>query len=162
MTRPESPGPETEQAGCLIPGGHELRQRVYFEDTDFTGLVYHARYLHFMERGRSDYLRLLGVSHRALEAEDLFFAVHSITIHYRAPAKIDDIVTIRSLSDFVGGARINLKQSVLRDQTVLTDADVSVVLLRKNGKPARIPDEVRAMFASRSLEIEREPDGKLS
>ena len=84
-------------AGDLVEGGHVLRQRVYFEDTDFTGLVYHARYLHFMERGRSDYLRLLGIGHRALAEEGLSFAAVQLSRStFRKPARIDDIVTVRT------------------------------------------------------------------
>lgn len=146
MMDPEGLSASGDLAGCLIEGGHELRQRVYFEDTDFSGLVYHARYLHFMERGRSDFLRLLGVSHRDLEADGLFFAVHRIDIEYCSPARIDDIVTVRTVSDFVGGARIKLAQTVLRGADILTKANVSVVLLNQEAKPARIPASLRARF----------------
>ena len=89
-------------------GGHELLQRVYFEDTDFSGRVYHARYLHFMERGRSDYLRLLGIHHRELAAEGLAFAVRRMEIDFLRPAAIDDVLTIRTAALGVGGARIVL------------------------------------------------------
>ncbi|HSG94677.1 MAG TPA: thioesterase family protein, partial [Afifellaceae bacterium] len=75
-----------ELAGQLTESGHELRQRVYFEDTDFSGLVYHARYLHFFERGRSDYLRLLGVHHNELAAVGLVFAVKTMTLDFKRPA----------------------------------------------------------------------------
>jgi len=80
-------------SGRLTDGGHELQQRVYFEDTDFSGRVYHARYLHFMERGRSDYLRLLGIHHRALAADGLAFAVRHLEIDFLEPAGIDDDLT---------------------------------------------------------------------
>ena len=81
-------------AGRLTDGGHELRQRVYFEDTDFSGRVYHARYLQFLERGRSDYLRLLGIHHRELAEDGLSFAVSRMEIDFRRPATIDDLLTI--------------------------------------------------------------------
>src|SRR4051812_8874559 len=98
-------------AGRLVAGGHELLQRVYFEDTDFSGRVYHARYLHFLERGRSDYLRLLGIHHRALAAQGLGFAVTRMEIEFRRPAAIDDVMTIRTIPRMVGGARITLEQT---------------------------------------------------
>ncbi len=72
----------TDLPGQLTATGHELRQRVYFEDTDFSGLVYHARYLHFFERGRSDYMRLLGVYHNELAADGLVFAVKSMKLDF--------------------------------------------------------------------------------
>ena len=83
-------------AGKINCGQHELSQRVYFEDTDFTGRVYHARYLQFMERGRSDYLRLIGIHHRALAAEGRAFAVRHMALDFLKPASIDDVLTVRT------------------------------------------------------------------
>ena len=134
-------------AGRLTASGHELRQRVYFEDTDFSGLVYHARYLHFFERGRSDYLRLLGVHHNELAADGLVFAVKTMTLDFKNPARIDDILTIASEPETIGGARIRLKQAIRRAQTVLVTAGVEVALINAAGKPQRLPLAVRAALA---------------
>ena len=81
-------------SGVLSEAGHRLAQRVYYEDTDFSGVVYHARYLHFLERGRTDYLRLLGVEQGSLvlgeDREGLVFVVHRMEIDFKAPARMDD------------------------------------------------------------------------
>jgi acyl-CoA thioester hydrolase len=134
-------------AGRLIPGGHVLPVRIYFEDTDFSGLVYHGSYIRFMERGRSDFVRLLGVAHTALDAGDhgepLVFAVHRINIGYFRPARIDDLVEVTTLVKAVTGARLILNQTVTRDGERLTDAEVTIVLVNRDGKARRIPDSVR-------------------
>jgi acyl-CoA thioester hydrolase len=129
-------------AGRLTPTGHELPQRVYFEDTDFSGRVYHARYLHFMERGRSDYLRLLGVQHRPLAAEGLTFAVRRIEIDFLRPAGIDDVLTIRTETIEASGARILLQQTILRGADKLATARVTVALIGRSGRATRLPPAV--------------------
>lgn len=126
-------------AGRLTEAGHELTQRVYFEDTDFSGRVYHARYLHFMERGRSDYLRLLGIHHHALAERGQAFAVRHMAVDFLKAASVDDLLTIRTAPSAVGGARITLRQEVLRDEDVIVAADVTVALVGPNGRPARLP-----------------------
>ena len=87
--------PWPDLAGRLVPGGHVLPVRVYFEDTDFSGVVYHGSYIRFMERGRSDFLRLLGVGHHALDSgehgESLAFAVRKLVVDFLKPARIDDL-----------------------------------------------------------------------
>lgn len=139
-----------ELAGLLTATGHELRQRVYFEDTDFSGLVYHARYLHFFERGRSDYMRLLGVLHSELAAADLVFAVKTMALDFKNPARIDDILTIATEPEVIGGARIRLRQAIRRGETLLVTAAVEVVLVNAGGKPQRLPLAVRAAFEAQS------------
>jgi len=133
-------------AGRLTPEGHVLRQRVYYEDTDTSGLVYHARYLHFMERGRSDYLRLLGLDYAGLAAQGLVFAVRRMGIEFQAPARIDDVVTVTSVPVEIGGARIVLDQSVARDGRILVAARVTVALIGADGRAKRLPDAVRDRF----------------
>ncbi len=137
-------------AGQLTATGHELRQRVYFEDTDFSGLVYHARYLHFFERGRSDYMRLLGVLHSELAAGGLVFTVKSMALDFKKPARIDDILTIATEPEVIGGARIRLRQAIRRGETLLVTAAVEVVLVNAGGKPQRLPLAVRAAFKAQS------------
>jgi acyl-CoA thioester hydrolase len=133
--------------GRLTPDGHELLQRVYFEDTDFSGRVYHARYLHFMERGRSDYLRLLGIHHRELARDGLAFAVRRMIIDFLRPASIDDILLVRTRTLDVSGARIRLDQQLLRGDELLVAAEVTVALIGRSGRPERLSAELRAAFA---------------
>ena len=146
--------PEHDLAGRLSPDGHELQQRVYFEDTDFSGRVYHARYLHFMERGRSDYLRLLGIHHRELAAEGLSFAVSHMEINFLRAAGIDDVLTVRTALRALTGARIILSQQILRAEERFVEATVTVVLLGRGAGAMRIPENIRAAF-SRIRESDR-------
>lgn len=134
-------------AGRLTDDGHELLQRVYFEDTDFSGRVYHARYLHFMERGRSDYLRLLGIHHRELAEKGLSFAVSHMTIDFLEPASIDDVLTVRTSTRETGGARIVLRQEIFRDGERLVAATVTVALIGPEGRVVRVPPAIRAALA---------------
>ncbi|WP_099865389.1 tol-pal system-associated acyl-CoA thioesterase [Pararhizobium haloflavum] len=144
-------------AGELTGKGHRLVQRVYYEDTDFSGVVYHARYLHFLERGRTDFLRLLGVDQGAMAArsESLAFVVRHMEIDFRTPARMDDILTIETAPAAIGGARLELLQSILRDGRVLITARVKVALIDANGRPRRMPAELAAAFAS-----EMAPEGR--
>ena len=136
----------SDLAGHLMDKGHELVQRVYFEDTDFSGRVYHARYLHFLERGRSDYLRLLGVHHRELADEGLAFVVRRMELDFLAPAAIDDELMIVSTPLRIGNASIVLEQSIQCEGRRLVTAEVKVALVDKSGKPARMPAAVKAVF----------------
>lgn len=135
-------------AGRLTPDGHALDVRVYFEDTDFSGVVYHARYLHFLERGRTDYLRLHGIGHRELMAgafgEPMAFAVRHMDIDFLAPARIDDVLTVETTTSLLGGARVILSQRIVRDGTVLVTARVKVAVISPEGKPRRMPAAVAA------------------
>lgn len=139
--------PETSAlAGRLTEHGHELRQRVYFEDTDFSGRVYHARYLHFMERGRSDYLRLLGVHHGDLAKQGCAFAVRHIDVDFLRPAAIDDVVSVRTTTREVTGARIVLQQGVWRRDQPLAKATVTIALIGPGGRAIRLPSALRGAF----------------
>ena len=138
---------EVGLSGRLTGTGHELVQRVYFEDTDFSGRVYHARYLHFMERGRSDYLRLLGVHHGELAAHGLAFAVRHMAIDFLKGASIDDILTIHTAPSAVSGARMVLDQSISREREILVSATVTIVLIGVKGRPMRLPPAIRGLFA---------------
>lgn len=118
--------------------------RVYYEDTDFSGVVYHASYLRFMERGRSEFLRSSGVRHRGLLAaeEPLVWAVRRIAIDYRKPARVDDALLVRTSVEELGGARMRLAQSVARDDVALVSADVDVCVITLDGRPRRMPAAV--------------------
>ncbi|MFG1399652.1 tol-pal system-associated acyl-CoA thioesterase [Roseixanthobacter pseudopolyaromaticivorans] len=135
-------------SGRLIPGGHALALRVYYEDTDFSGIVYHANYLKFMERGRSDYIRLLGVAQGALfaeaaaEAPGFHFVVRSMQLDFLKPARIDDVLEVVTLSKEVAGASIMLGQSVRRNGELLVSANVRVAFVSQ-GRARRIPDALR-------------------
>jgi acyl-CoA thioester hydrolase len=133
-------------AGRLVDGGHRLDVRVYFEDTDFSGVVYHARYLHFLERGRTDYLRLHGIGHRELMdgafGEPMAFAVRRMEIEFLRPARIDDILSVETRTALLGGARIVLDQRILRGDEVLIEAKVKVAVISPDGRPRRMPAAV--------------------
>ena len=144
-------------AGELAAGGHRLLQRVYYEDTDFSGLVYHARYLHFLERGRTDYLRCLGVEQSALlsaDEEGLVFVVHRMEIDFRSPARMDDVLTIQTVTEKAGGAKMVLTQEIRRDGTLLISAKVIIAVINAKGRPRRLPESLAEQFlqASRAAE----------
>lgn len=144
--------PDLPSSGRHTPDGHILPVRIYFEDTDFSGVVYHASYVRFLERGRTEYIRLLGVHHAALDAgetgESIAFAVHRLEIEFKRPARIDDVVEVVTRPKEVRGARIILSQQVRRSGALLVDAIVTVVLVNRAGRPCRIPDELARRFAA--------------
>ena len=129
---------------------HRLMVRVYYEDTDFTGLVYHANYLKFFERGRSDYLRVLGVHHHELRAHEdqLAFAVAHIDIRYLSPARIDDIITVRTRMLTMRGAQFTLEQTCERDGVTLCQGRINVVCIDGDGRPRRLPKAFAEALAS--------------
>lgn len=137
-------------AGELTQTGHRLIARVYFADTDFTGVVYHARYLEFFERGRSDFLRLAGVHHTELQAgkhgEKLAWVVRRMEIDFRASARIDDILTVDTRTESVSGARIFMAQQIRRGDEVLVEAKVEAAIIGEGGRPRRFPKEWIAAF----------------
>lgn len=141
---------QSHLAGELTDFGHRLLVRVYFEDTDFSGVVYHARYLHFLERGRSDFLRLKGIGHRelaeGLHGEPMVFAVRHMDIDFLRPARIDDVLSVETRTALLGGARIVLHQRVLRGEDLLIEAKVKVAVISPEGKPRRMPEAVSAIL----------------
>src|SRR5271155_1196828 len=122
--------------------------RVYYEDTDFTGIVYHANYLRYMERGRTNYLRLIGADHRALfeateqEAPGFAFVVRSMTLDFLKPARMDDILDVVTGPEEVKGASITLRQKVMRGEELLVDASVRVAFI-SGGRARPIPKPLR-------------------
>jgi acyl-CoA thioester hydrolase len=134
--------------GELRDGRHAMSVRVYYEDTDFTGIVYHANYLRFMERGRTNYLRLIGANHRALfeateqEAPGFAFVVRSMTLDYLKPARMDDVLTIATVPEEVKGASITLHQQVRRGEELLVEAHVRVAFISQ-GRARPIPKPLR-------------------
>jgi acyl-CoA thioester hydrolase len=124
---------------------HVLPVRVYYEDTDVSGLVYHANYLRYMERGRSDFLRLAGVHHMVMlkENEPLAWTLRSIRIEYLRPARLDDALEVRTKYTEMGGARLVAGQSVNKDGVELVNARVEACVITMDGRPRRIPEEIR-------------------
>lgn len=141
--------------GEIRDGRHAMQVRVFYEDTDFTGIVYHASYLRFMERGRTNYLRLIGADQRALfeetekEAPGFAFVVRSMTIDYLKPARMDDVLTVTTSAEEVKGASMMLAQGVSRGAEVLVTAKVRCAFI-SDGKARPIPKPLRlAMRADR-------------
>jgi acyl-CoA thioester hydrolase len=134
-------------AGRIEGQTHVLPIRIYFEDTDFAGYVYHANFLKFCERGRSDFIRLLGIEHQGLaspeEEEPAVFVVRGIEIDYLKPGRLDDVLEVVTRCAQVGGASLVLDQEVRRGDTVLARGRVTVVLVSASGKPQRIGTLIR-------------------
>ena len=123
---------------------HELQLRVYYEDTDLAGVVYYANYLRFIERGRTEALRSLGVDQAALQRDHgLVFVVRRVAVDYMAPARFDDILTVRTAVSRVRGASLDMVQEVLRGGAVLNRATVTVACMDAAGRPKRLPDDIR-------------------
>ena len=121
---------------------HRFALRVYFEDTDVAGIVYYANYLRFMERARSDLLRLLGIDQRAaLEAGDGVYAVAEVAVRYRAPARLGDDLLVVTRVEAVRAASVLIHQRVMRGDEILTDATVTAAFLSPEGRPRRQPRE---------------------
>jgi acyl-CoA thioester hydrolase len=128
------------------PIADALWVRVYYEDTDFSGRVYHASYLRLLERGRTEWLRRHGFAHRDLaESSGLMFAVRSLQIDYLAPALMDDLLEVETSAAVVRGASITFHQRVVRGDMALVTAEVLVASLR-DGRPARIPADLRRVL----------------
>lgn len=123
---------------------HVLPVRVYYEDTDFSGVVYHANYLKFFERGRSDFLRLAGIRHEDLLSRTpaLAFAVTEMAVRFIRPAQIDNMLTIHTHYRAIKGPRILMYQRVLRSEDVLVEADVTACMIHLSGKVARPPRDL--------------------
>lgn len=129
---------------------HFFSVRIYYEDTDFSGAVYHASYLRFMERGRTEWLRTFGIAQSALAAapgpQAFGFAVRRMDIDFSAPARMDDLLTVETWVARIGGASLDLVQRVLRGADVLVTAEVKIACVA-GGRPVRLPPDIRAKLA---------------
>lgn len=149
-------GGDAPSVGRIVASGtgegneHRIGVRVYYEDTDFSGVVYHARYLHFLERGRTDYLRLMGFDQAALrERQDaVVFAVHAMDLRFHSGARMDDALVVRTVFTRVRGARIHVRQWVERDGAVCVWADVTIATLTREGRPRRLPEDMIASLGA--------------
>ena len=141
--------PPQPVSGQYDGGVHLFPVRVYFEDTDLSGVVYHANYLRWFERARSDFVRLLGIDQRAVnEAGTGAFAVADLSIRYVAPARLDDGILIETLCTDLGAASCRMHQKAIReDGLLLAEATFRVGFVSPEGKPRRMPDGWRAAFA---------------
>ena len=144
-------------SGVRTASGHRQLARVYYADTDFCGVVYHARYLEFLERGRSDFLRASGIYHDELLAgethgEQLAWIVRRMEIEFRAPARIDDILTIETRMQGVSGARVVMQQQILREGELLVEARVEAAIVDANGRPRRFPKQWIEAFSIQDIQ----------
>ena len=139
--------------GEIRDGKHHQPIRVYYEDTDFSGIVYHASYLRFMERGRTNYLRLLGADHRALfeaaekEAPSFSFVVRHMSINFRKPAHMDDVLDVVTTPEEIKGASVTLNQKVMRGEELIAEAHVQVAFV-SGGRAKPIPKPLRLAIAA--------------
>lgn len=130
---------------------HVLPVRVYFEDTDAGGIVYHASYVRYCERGRTDFLRLLGTDARRMidgsnSQDPAVFVVRRMNMDFIRPGRMDDLLVVETRVKELGGASIMLNQTILNDGKRLFEADVTIVLISVSGKPLRLSDRVRDAF----------------
>jgi acyl-CoA thioester hydrolase len=137
--------PGLELSGKVVDGEHRYPLRIFYEDTDAGGIVYYARYLQFAERARTEMLRLAGIEQSKLrDSHDIFFAVHRCEVDYRRPARLDDLVEVRSRLTELRGARLSALQSICRAGEELVRLVVVIASVSGDGRPARIPAPIRA------------------
>ena len=138
------------ESGQWMAREHHLPVRVYYEDTDFTGVVYYANYLKFLERGRTDALRTAGIRHEALlELETpLGFAVRKITAEYLIPARIDDALRVVTRIEQARGARMIITQRIERGDDILLTADIEAVCIDLDGRPRRLPKDMLTLLSA--------------
>ena len=142
-----APMPEPA-AGRFIAAVHHFPVRVYFEDTDLSGVVYHANYLRYMERARSDMLRVAGINQRAAQEDGTgVYAVTGLTIDYRRPARLDDDLLVESHVTNIRPVACTIHQRVRRGDEILTDGEVSVAFLNDQGRPTRQPKPWTDIFS---------------
>lgn len=143
---PPSPEPS---AGWIEGREHVLPVRIYYEDTDFTGVVYHANYVRYFERGRSDFLRVAGVRHSDLLEQETpaAFTIVRMEIDFRRPARIDDALTVRTTYDRVKGPRLFISQRILRGEELIAQAAVQAACIGLDGRPRKPPPGMNAAIA---------------
>ncbi len=136
---------DLENPGRFEGKVHILPIRIYYEDTDLSSVVYHANYLRFMERGRSEFFRAIGISKVAHldEAEPTAWALRKVEIEYFRPARVDDLIEVRTKATTLTGARLSAEQSVFCAGTMLTHGFVEACMMTLGGKPRRIPQDIR-------------------
>ena len=135
---------EGPTSGRIEGGRHILPLRIYYEDTDAQGIVYYANWLRFLERGRTELLRLLGLEHSALrEASGIDWVVRRCTIDYLKPARLDETIDIVTACGEMRGASLDMIQEARRGEAVLVRAELLVACMGESGRPARLPLQAR-------------------
>lgn len=136
---------EAPSAGWFEGQAHRLPIRVYYEDTDFTGVVYHANYLRFFERGRSDFVRSIGLAHQVLLAErqPIAFSVTEIAVRFMKPARVDDALVVETRFNAVKGPRLLIAQTLWRGQDALCAAEIEACCIDLDGRPRKPPAALR-------------------
>ena len=127
---------------------HILPLRIYYEDTDLSGVVYHANYLRYMERGRTEFFRLAGITRMAdLEsAEPTAWAIRNVTVEFHRPARVDDALSVHTILTGISGARLSARQRISSGETLLTDGRIEACIVTLSGRPRRIPENIRALL----------------
>ena len=131
--------------GQFVGKTHVLPLRVYYEDTDLSGLVYHANYLRFMERGRSEFFRAAGIEKLASldEPDPTAWTLRRVEIEYVRPARLDDLIEVHTRCAALTGARMSAEQSIVKGESLLVAGRVEACMITLAGKPRRIPEEIR-------------------
>ncbi|HEX3367082.1 YbgC/FadM family acyl-CoA thioesterase [Phenylobacterium sp.] len=143
-------------SGWLVGREHQLPVRIYYEDTDFTGVVYHANYLRYFERGRSDFFRVVGVSHSALleRPDPAAFTITHITVDFKRAARIDDALLVRTTYDSVRGPRLFISQRITRGEELIAAAQVEAACIDLKGRarkpPSGMAEALAPLFAESS------------
>ena len=132
-----------------LSGPHRWPIRVYYEDTDLAGIVYYANYLKFIERARSEMVRVAGIDQTVMKAEGQVFAVARLEADYRAPAKFDDELIVETSVVKTTPARCTMKQIVTRQEALIFEAKVVLVCLGPDGRPTRLPPEITKLATAR-------------
>jgi acyl-CoA thioester hydrolase len=137
--------PELGGAGRFEGKVHILPIRIYYEDTDLSGIVYHANYLRYMERGRSEFFRCAGITRLAMleQPEATAWSLRRVSLEYVRPARLDDLVEVHTRATSLTGARMGADQKIFRGKTLLTRGVVEACIITFEGKPRRIPNEIR-------------------
>lgn len=131
-------------AGLITGREHRLPLRIYYEDTDFSGVVYHANYVRYLERGRSEFIRAVGASHSSLMSANppVTFMVSALELRFVRPARIDDWLDVRTTVEMARGARIACRQRIMRGGETVLEANVENVCVGFDGRPRRLPAEL--------------------
>jgi len=135
----------SDLSGIIKKNTHFFQIRVFYEDTDFTGIVYHANYLKFAERGRTNFLRLLGINHYELmnNKEPKYFVVYKMNTKFLGSSTIDDLLEVRSNFLGIKGVRLKINQDIFNNEKKVFSADIEFALLNKDTKPLKFPDDMK-------------------
>ena len=135
----------SDLSGIIKKNTHFFQIRVFYEDTDFTGIVYHANYLKFAERGRTNFLRLLGINHYELmnNKEPKYFVVYKMNTKFLGSSTIDDLLEVRSNFLGIEGVRLKINQDIFNNEKKVFSADIEFALLNKDAKPIKFPNDMK-------------------